>query len=51
MVLGKKPTEIADLQYSELVINPCRIFYRHQEDTVYIVHIMRSEKDLRRYLT
>jgi toxin ParE1/3/4 len=49
--LGKKPIEIADLQYLEIVINPCRIFYRYQENEVYIVHIMCSERDLRRYLT
>ncbi len=49
--LGKKPVEIIDLQYLEVIINPCRIFYRYQQNEVYIVHVMRSERDLRRYLS
>ena len=47
---GKHPQELHDTPYREIVIPPCRIFYRSQNDSVYILHIMRSERLLRSYL-
>ena len=47
---GKKPIEIKDSPYLEIVINPCRIFYRHEKDCVYVLFVLRSERDLRKYL-
>ena len=47
---GKKAIEISDLSYREIVVNPCRIFYKIEEDNVFILHIMREERDLRKYL-
>jgi toxin ParE1/3/4 len=47
---GKKPQEISYLQYRELVVNPCRIFYKYEGEHVYILHILRQERDLRRYI-
>jgi len=47
---GKKPQEIQNLNYREIVINPCRIFYKYEQDRVYILHVLRQERDLRRYL-
>ncbi len=47
---GKKPIEIEDLQYLEIIVSPCRIFYRFEKNKVYIMHAMRSERDLRQYL-
>ena len=47
---GKRPPELTGTQYRELIVAPCRIFYRIEEDTVYILYIMRSEKLLRSYL-
>ena len=47
---GKRPPELPDTSYRELVVPPCRIFYRIEEDTVYILFIMRSEQLLRSYM-
>lgn len=47
---GKRPPELPDTSYRELVIPPCRIFYRHEKSQVFILHIMRSERLLRAYL-
>jgi toxin ParE1/3/4 len=47
---GKKPIELSNLNYLEVVINPCRIFYKIEAENVYILHVMRQERDLRKYL-
>lgn len=47
---GKVPTEISTLNYRELVVKPCRIFYRVDGKKVFILHVMRQEQDLRRFL-
>lgn len=44
---GSVPTELKDTQYRQLVIPPVRIFYRAQNDAVYIVYIMRGERFFR----
>lgn len=43
---GKPLHEPERSVYRELVHPPCRVFYRIDEDTIYIVHIMRSEQVL-----
>jgi len=47
---GKKPLELINLNYREVNVNPCRIFYKVDNDKVYILHVMRQERDLRRFL-
>ncbi len=47
---GKIPTEIPELEYREIVAPPCRVFYRLADETVFIVHICREERDLRKFL-
>lgn len=47
---GKTPQEIATLNYREIVINPCRVFYKTDGKKVFILHVMRQEQDLRRFL-
>lgn len=47
---GKQAIEISDLNYREIVVNPCRVFYKVENDNVFILHIMRQERDLRKYL-
>ena len=32
--------------YREIVEPPCRVIYREEKDTVFIVHVMRSERRL-----
>ena len=47
---GRKPPELESSRYLELVVNPCRIFYRVEKDKVFILYVMRSERMLRNYL-
>ena len=48
---GRIPPEISKFQYREIIVNPLRIFYRQQdENTLYIVHVLRQERDIRRYI-
>ncbi|HCF80067.1 MAG TPA: plasmid stabilization protein [Glaciecola sp.] len=47
---GKKPIELTSLNYREVIVNPCRIFYKIDNDKVYILHVMRQERDLRKFL-
>ncbi|WP_392386892.1 type II toxin-antitoxin system RelE/ParE family toxin [Marinomonas primoryensis] len=47
---GRIPEEIATLNYREIVVNPCRVFYKVDNDSVYILHLLRQERDLRKFL-
>jgi len=47
---GKRPCELPRSPYREVVIPPCRVFYRIEEETVCVLYIMRSERLLRPYL-
>ena len=47
---GKRPEELLRTLYREVVVPPCRIFYRLEEDFVFIVHVMRSERLLHPFL-
>ncbi|MFZ2171518.1 MAG: type II toxin-antitoxin system RelE/ParE family toxin [Methylococcaceae bacterium] len=49
--LGRKPPELENSTYREIIVNPCRIFYRaDQNENVYILYVMRGERQLRKYL-
>ena len=47
---GRKPPELGDSRYKEVVVGPCRIFYRFTNEKVYVLHVMRSERELRNYI-
>ena len=47
---GRKPAELEGRRYREIVCGPCRIFYRHADNEVLILHVMRSERELRKFL-
>ena len=47
---GRIPEEISTLNYREIVVNPCRVFYKVDNDSVYILHLLRQEGDLRKFL-
>ena len=47
---GKRPPELPRTPYREVVVAPCRIFYRIERDAVCILYVMRSERLLRSYL-
>ena len=45
---GSVPREIPDLPYRQIVVPPCRIFYRRAGGDILIVHVLRGERLLRR---
>jgi len=44
---GRVPPEIPDLPYRELIVPSCRVFYRIDRGAIYVVHVLRSERELR----
>ncbi len=47
---GRNLPELKKSRYKEIIVNPCRIFYRLDDNKVYILYVMRSERKLRQYL-
>ena len=47
---GRIPSELDHLGYREVVVSPCRIFYKVETNRVYILFVMCMERDLRRYI-
>jgi plasmid stabilization system protein ParE len=48
--MGSPPAELRGLPYRQLIVPPCRIFYRIEKKVVYIVHVLRGEQLVRREL-
>ena len=46
----RKPPELLDLGCREVVVEPCRVFYKIEHDKVSVLFVMRVERDLRRYI-
>ena len=40
---GKRPPELEDTYYLEVVVTPARIIYRIEGDDVIVLHILRGE--------
>lgn len=47
---GREPPELVNSIYREVVCSPCRVFYRYEDNIVFIVCVMREEMQLRQYL-
>lgn len=47
---GSRPPELGRSRYRQIVEPPCRIFYRFDGRKVFILHVMRSERLLRKRL-
>ncbi|PLY00230.1 MAG: plasmid stabilization protein [Desulfuromonas sp.] len=47
---GRTPPELEGLNYCEVVVPPCRVFYRVADDEVLILHVMRQEQDMRKFM-
>ena len=45
---GSRPKELARSRYRQIVEPPCRVFYRYDGQKVFILHVMRSERLLRK---
>ena len=41
---GSIPPEIPDLPYRQVVVPPCRIYYRSEKGHVFILYVMRSDQ-------
>ncbi|WP_337840933.1 type II toxin-antitoxin system RelE/ParE family toxin [Rheinheimera sp.] len=47
---GRIPPELPDSVYRELLVPPCRIFYREDEQRVLVLFVMREERQLRVFM-
>lgn len=48
---GRKPPEFPkNSRYYEVIVGPCRIFYRIDNTKLYVLYIMRSERLLRKFI-
>lgn len=47
---GRIPPELPDSVYKEVVVPPCRIFYREDELRVLVLFVMREERQLRAFM-
>lgn len=45
---GSRPGELGRSRYRQIVEPPCRVFYRFDGERVLVLHVMRSERRLRR---
>ena len=48
--MGSVPAELRGLSYRQLIVPPCRVFYRAEKKVIYIVHVLRGEQLVRREL-
>lgn len=47
---GRIPPELPNSVYREVVVPPCRIFYREENRRLLILYVMREERQLRAYM-
>ena len=47
---GRIPPELPNSVYREVVVPPCRIFYREDGMQVFVLYVMREERQLRAYM-
>jgi len=47
---GKVVPEIPGFAFREVVVNPCRVFYKYELDQVDILVVMHQERDLLKFL-
>lgn len=47
---GRVPPELPNSVYRELVVPPCRIFYREEQKWILVLYVMREERQLRAYM-
>ncbi len=47
---GRVPPELKSLNYREVIVSPCRVFYKVEKQKIYILFVMRQERDLKIFL-
>ena len=45
---GSRPLELKRSRYRQVVEPPCRVFYRYDGSRIFILHVMRTERLLRK---
>ena len=45
---GPRPRELRRSRYRQIVEPPCRVFYRYDGQCVFVLHVMRAERLLRK---
>ena len=45
---GSRPRELPGRRYRQIIERPCRVFYRVDRKTVFVLHVMRAERQLLR---
>jgi toxin ParE1/3/4 len=45
---GSRPQELGRSRYRQIIEPPCRVFYRYDGRKVFILHVMRTERLLRK---
>jgi toxin ParE1/3/4 len=48
--VGSRPNELTGLPCRQVIVSHCRIFYRVEEQIIYIIHVLRGEQLVRRGL-
>lgn len=47
---GRIPPELPNSVYREVVVPPCRVFSREEGHYVFILYVMREQRQLRHYM-
>ncbi len=47
---GRLPPELPNSVYRDVVVPPCRVFYREEGVRVLVLYVMREEQQLKAYL-
>ena len=48
---GRKPPELPKgSRYFEVIVGPCRIFYRLDDSKIFVLYVMRSERLFRKFI-
>ena len=47
---GRTPPDLPNSVYREIIVTPCRIFYREDNNRVLIIFVLREERQLRAYM-
>lgn len=45
---GSRPAELKRSRYRQIVEPPCRVFYRYDGESIFVLYVMRSERLLRK---
>jgi toxin ParE1/3/4 len=44
---GRVPPELPEMMYREVIVAPCRMFYRFDGETLFVLYVQRGEQEFR----